>query len=486
MGFPKGFLWGGAFSDTQYEGGFGLDGRGMSVADFVTNGTHTNPRVITYKMPDGTTGTSIFKTGIPEGAVGYIDENRYYPSHQAVDGYHHWKEDIDLCHEMNWNVYRFSICWTRIFPNGNEDTPNEAGLQYYENMINLLNEYHMEPLVTICHDMLPAYLADHYDGWASRVTIDAYLKLCKALFERFKGKVKYWLTFNELNLCKGYAMLGIHNAEPQNHYQAIHNCFVASAYAVKMGKEIMGDEVMFGNMYAMSMPYPLTCKPDDVLKTQEIRRSGQFYYADVMLKGFYPGYAKKMLEHLGVTLKMEENDEEMLRKYPLDFCGFSYYASTTVNKDTKVAINGLSPDRNPYLEATPWGWTIDPKGLRFVLNELQDRYNKPLMIVENGLGNIDHFENDTVYDDYRIEYLKEHFKNMELAIEEDGVNLIGYTMWGAIDVVSMGTGEMKKRYGFVYVDMDDLGNGSKKRYKKKSFDWISKVYASNGNYSIDS
>lgn len=480
MNFPKGFLWGGASADSQYEGGFGEGGRGIVTNDFVTNGSHTSPRQVTWKMPDGTEGSSDYKTEIPVGARGYFKEGAYYPSHRAVDFYHRYKEDIALVKEMNFNIYRFSICWSRIFPTGMETEPNEEGLAFYEDIINELIAKDIEPLVTICHDQIPAHLADEYDGWSSRITIDCYLRYCKVLFERFKGKVKYWLTFNELNLCKGYGMLGIHSCAPQVHYNAIHNCFVASAYAVKMGKEIMGDDVMFGNMYAMSMPYPLTCKPDDVLKTQEIRRSGQFYYSDPMLKGFYPGYAKKMLAKLGVTLNIEEGDLEMMKAYPLDFCGFSYYASTTVNKDTVVASNGLSADRNPYLEATPWGWTIDPKGLRFVLNTLQDRYEKPLMIVENGMGNIDKFEDGTVQDDYRIAYLKEHFKNMEAAINEDGVNLIGYTMWGPIDVVSMGTGEMKKRYGFVYVDMDDLGNGSKDRYRKKSFYWIRDFYGSNG------
>ena len=479
MSFPKGFLWGGATSDSQYEGGFGEDGRGLLTTDFVTNGSKDKPKDVTWIMPDGTTGTSVFRTALPVGAKGYLDPERYYPAHQTVDFYHHYKEDIALMSEMNFNVYRFSICWSRIFPTGMEEEPNEAGLDFYENVIDELRRYSIEPLITICHDELPAYLADQFDGWSSRETIKAYLKLCKALFTRFGKKVKYWLTFNELNLCKGYAYLGIHQTDPQTHYNAIHNCFVASAYAVKMGKEMM-DDVMFGNMYAMSMPYPLTPKPEDVLKTQEIRRSGQFYYADVMLKGFYPGYAKKMLEKLGVTLHMEDGDEEILRQYPLDFCGFSYYASTTVNKDTVVAANGLSGDGNPYLKATPWGWTIDPQGLRYVLNVLQDRYDKPLMIVENGLGYIDRFENNAVMDDYRIDYLREHFKNMKAAVEEDGVNLIGYTMWAPIDLVSMSTGEMKKRYGFVYVDMDDLGYGSKKRYRKKSFDWISKVYGSNG------
>lgn len=481
--FPEGFLWGGASADSQYEGGFGEGGRGLASTDFVTDGSHTRARQVTYKTKDGEIGSCDFKSAMPEGAVGYIDPNQYYPAHQAVDFYHHYKEDIALMAEMGFNIYRFSICWTRIFPTGLEEVPNEEGLKFYEDVIDELVKYGMEPLVTICHDQVPAYLADNYDGWSSRVTIEAYLKLCKAVFERYGKKVKYWLTFNELNVCRGYAQLGIHSTDPQTHYQAMHHVFVASAYAVKMAKEMM-DDCMIGNMYAGSALYPLTCKPEDMLAQQRVRRL-TYYYSDVMLKGFYPNYARKMWEELGVVIQMEANDEEMLRKYPLDFFGFSYYRSTTVNKDSKISPIGLCMDTNPYLKATPWGWPLDPQGLRYVLNEYFDRYDKPVMIVENGLGEIDQFKNDTVEDDYRIDYLSEHFKNMHDAIYLDGVELLGYTMWAPIDLVSMSTGEMKKRYGLVYVDMDDKGNGTKKRYKKKSFEWFKQLTASNGGILED-
>ncbi len=475
--FPEGFLWGGASADSQYEGGFNEGGRGLASTDFVSDGSHDRARQVTYKLND-TVGSCDFKSDMPEGAVGYLDKDTYYPAHQAVDFYHHYKEDIALFKEMGFDIYRFSVCWTRIFPTGLEDKPNEDGLKFYENVIDELIKNDIQPLVTICHDQIPAFLADHYDGWSSRITIDAYLKLCKVLFERFKGKVKYWLTFNELNVCKGYAQLGVHSTEPQSHYQAMHHIFVASAYAVKMAHEIM-DDCMVGNMYAASALYPLTCKPEDMLAHMETRRL-TYYYSDVMLKGKYPSYAKKMWGKWNITIKMEKDDEAILASYPLDFCGFSYYRSTTVNKDSKISPIGLCMDVNPYLKSTPWGWPLDPKGLRYVLNELYDRYDKPVMIVENGLGEIDKFENDTVIDDYRIDYLREHFINMHDAIYKDGVELLGYTMWAPIDLVSMSTGEMKKRYGFVYVDMDDKGNGSKKRYKKKSFYWIKKVYESNG------
>ena len=475
--FPDGFLWGGASADSQYEGGFNEGGRGIVSTDFVTDGSHTQPRQVTYILDDGTKGSCDFKTSMPLGAKGYINKDYYYPSHQATDFYHRYKEDIALFAQMGFNIYRFSICWTRIFPTGLEDVPNEEGLKFYEDVIDELLKYHIEPLVTICHDQIPAYLADHYDGWSSRITIEAYLKLCHALFSCFGSKVKYWLTFNELNVCKGYAQIGTHSTDPQTHYQAMHHIFVASAYAVKMAHQMIPGS-MIGNMYASSALYPLTCQPDDMLAQQRVRRL-TYYYSDIMLKGFYPGYAKKMLESLNVEIKMDRDDEAILKQYPLDFFGFSYYRSTTVNKDSTISPIGLCMDVNPYLKATPWGWPLDPKGLRYVLNEFYDRYDKPLMIVENGLGEIDEFIDGTVDDQYRIDYLSEHFKNMHDAIYQDGVNLIGYTMWAPVDLVSMSTGEMKKRYGFVYVDMDDKGNGTKNRYKKKSFEWISKVYKSN-------
>jgi len=476
--FPKGFLWGGASAASQYEGGFHEEGRGLSTTDFVTNGSHVKPRQVTFKLMDGTLGSCDFKSEMPIDAIGCIFKDYYYPSHNAVDFYHHYKEDIAFMAEMGFKIYRFSINWSRIYPTGLEETPNEEGLRFYENVINELLKYNIEPLVTICHDELPAYLADHFDGWASRTTIDAYVKLAKTLFTRFGKKVKYWITFNELNICRGYAQLGIHKTDPQTHYQAMHHIFVASALAVKLGHKMIPGS-MFGNMYASSALYPLTCKPEDMLAQQYIRRL-TYYYSDVMMRGIYPNYAKKLWEEKGIVIQMNKEDEEILKKYPLDFFGFSYYRSTTVNKDSKIASIGLCMDENPYLPKTPWGWHLDPKGLRYVLNEFYDRYNKPMMIVENGIGEVDVFENNTVEDDYRISYLNDHFIQMHKAIYKDGVDLIGYTMWAPIDLVSMSTGEMKKRYGFVYVDMDDVGNGSKKRYPKKSFYWYKELIKSNG------
>ena len=433
---------------------------------------------VTYQLPDGTIGSSPLKAEIPEGAKGYIDPNKYYPSHDGVVFYHRYKEDIALMAEMGFHVYRFSICWSRIYPTGEEKTPNEEGLKFYEDIINELLKYGMGPLITICHDEIPAYLADEYDGWSSRHVIDCYLKLCRSLFERFKGKVKYGLSFNELNVVKGYAQMGTHKIDAQTHYQAMHHVFVASALATKMAHEMIPG-CMVGTMYAMSGLYPLTCKPEDMMAHMNTRRLS-YFYADTMVIGGYPYYAQSLFEKEGVVLKKEDGDDELLKNYPLDFITFSYYRTTTVNANTKLNIIGLAMDLNPYLEATPWGWPIDPLRLLYVMNELYDRYKKPIMIVENGMGEIDEFKDNTVDDQYRIDYLSNHFKNMKAAILEDHVDCIGYTMWGAIDLVSLSTGEMKKRYGFVYVDKNDDGTGTFNRYKKKSFHWMKHVIETQG------
>ena len=312
--FPDNFLWGGASADFQYEGGFGEGNRGLITADFVTDGNVDTLRQVTYKCKDGTLGSSPLKAEIPEGATGYIDPERYYPSHDGVDFYHRYKEDIALMAEMGFNVYRFSICWTRIFPTGEEAEGNELGLKFYENVIDELLKYHIEPLITICHDEIPAYLADHYDGWSSRHTINCYLKLCKTLFERFKGKVKYWLTFNELNVVKGYAQMGTHKIDSQTHYQAMHHVFVASSLATKMAHEMMPG-CMVGTMYAMSGLYPLTCKPEDMMAHMNTRRLS-YFYADTMVTGGYPYYAQALFEKEAAEKILEflnkhkgENDE---------------------------------------------------------------------------------------------------------------------------------------------------------------------------------
>lgn len=475
------FLWGGATASFQYEGGYREGGRGLSTHDFETDGSVEHPRCTTYRLPDGTVGearSSFFNPeSLPDGAEPYFREDRYYPSHRAVDFYHHWKEDIALLAGMGCNVFRFSICWSRIFPTGEEEAPNEAGLQFYDNVISELEKHHMEPLITIHHDELPIYLAEHYDGWSSRHTIDCYVKYCKALFERFGGRCRYWLTFNEINAVRGFAACGTHKCDNQTHYNAVHNMFLASARAVKLGHEMMPGS-QFGAMYASSALYPATCKPEDIFRHMRQRRETLFFI-DVMARGYYPSYSGDLLGRRGVTLHTEPGDEAILREGTLDYISFSYYRSNTVSVETKMNVIGGDP--NPYLESTPWGWPVDPLGLRYVLNEYYDRYQKPLFIVENGLGAVDKIEADgSIQDDYRIEYLRSHLRAMMQAIVEDGVECLGYTMWAPIDLVSLSTGEMKKRYGFIYVDMDDKGNGTLERKKKKSYDWMSEVIATQG------
>ena len=479
---PKGFLWGGATADFQYEGGFDEGGRGLLSHDYETDGSQENPRHHTMQMPDGSIinprSSFFYADPVPKEAQPVFLEDEYYPSHRAVDFYHHYKEDIALMAGMGFNVFRFSICWSRIFPTGEEETPNEEGLAFYDDVINEMAKYGMEPLITICHDELPMHLALKYDGWSSRHVIDCYVKYCKTLFERYGNRCRYWLTFNEINAVRGFGPCGTRQSEGQDCYQAAHHMFVASARAVKLGHEMMPNS-QFGAMYAMSELYPATCKPEDVFHRLQERREN-WYFIDIMGRGYYPRYVKEIWRRRGVKeIVFAEGDEEILREGQLDFISFSYYRSNTTKAgDDWFNVGGST---NPYLKETPWGWPVDPLGLRHVMNEIYDRIQKPIFIVENGMGAIDELdENGIVQDDYRIDYLRDHLQAMADAIIIDGVECLGYTMWGPVDLVSLSTGEMKKRYGFIYVDMDDKGNGSLKRTPKKSYAWMKEIIASNG------
>ncbi len=479
---PKGFLWGGATADFQYEGGFDEGGRGLLSHDYETDGSQENPRHHTMQMPDGSIinprSSFFYADPVPKEALPVFLEDEYYPSHRAVDFYHHYKEDIALMAGMGFNVFRFSICWSRIFPTGEEETPNEEGLAFYDDVINEMAKYGMEPLITICHDELPMHLALKYDGWSSRHVIDCYVKYCKTLFERYGDRCRYWLTFNEINAVRGFGPCGTRQSEGQDRYQAAHHMFVASARAVKLGHEMMPNS-QFGAMYAMSELYPATCKPEDVFHRLQERREN-WYFIDIMGRGYYPRYAKEIWRRRGVKeIVFAADDEELLREGQLDFISFSYYRSNiTKAGDDWFNVGGST---NPYLKETPWGWPVDPLGLRHVMNEIYDRIQKPIFIVENGMGAIDELdENGIVQDDYRIDYLRDHLQAMADAIIIDGVECLGYTMWGPVDLVSLSTGEMKKRYGFIYVDMDDKGTGSLKRTPKKSYAWMKEIIASNG------
>ena len=491
MKFPEGFLWGGATSANQFEGGWNEGARGPSAADVITAGSHSSPRLVTWRKPD--TGESGF-TGLgfaramefPEGAVPAILDGVYYPSHVATDFYHHYPEDIALMAEMGFKTFRMSLSWSRIFPNGDDEVPNEEGLAFYDKVFDELISYGIEPLVTLSHYETPLNLSIKYGGWVNRKLIGFFERFATCVFNRYKGKVKYWLTFNEINIMNScpFAAGGVMEATPQAKAQASHHQFVASALAVKSA-HIVSSEMMVGQMLAYQPTYAYTCDPADQLLLLEAQHK-VLWYADVQTGGHYPSYRLKEMERQGIQLEMQEGDLDLLAKYPADFLSFSCYGSITRTTHTEglstAGGNFARGVSNPYLEENEWGWATDPACLRLALNALYDRYHKPLWVVENGIGWNDVVESDgSIHDEYRIDYLRQNIKSMGEAINIDGVDLMGYTMWGCIDLVSAGTGEMKKRYGFVYVDRDDAGNGTLRRSKKDSFEWYKKVIASNGS-----
>jgi 6-phospho-beta-glucosidase len=471
MSFRKDFLWGGATAANQCEGGYNEGQRGLANVDVIPTGADRR-KVIT-----GQRKMLAFEDGY------------FYPAKEAIDMYHHYKEDIALFGEMGFKTYRLSIGWTRIFPNGDEEQPNEEGLKFYEDLFKECHKYGIEPLVTITHFDCPIHLIKEYGGWRNRKMIDFYEKLVRVLFDRYKGLVKYWLTFNEINMILHAPFLGaglvFEEGENQEQvkYQAAHHELVASALATKIAHEV-DPENQVGCMLAAGSYYPYSCNPKDVWESVKGNR-GNYFLIDVQSRGAYPPYALKELEHKGVVIEMEAGDSDILKDNTVDFISFSYYASRVAADENsgveKTAGNLFPTIKNPYLETSEWGWQIDPLGLRITMNDLFDRYQKPLFIVENGLGAVDEVMDDgTINDDYRISYLKAHLQAMKNAVEEDGVDLMGYTSWGCIDLVSAGTGEMKKRYGFIYVDRDNEGKGTLKRSRKKSFEWYKQVIAFNG------
>ena len=484
MSFPEGFLWGGATAANQYEGGCFEGGRGLATQDVRTAGSRAKKRTVTYIDAKGNhkEATRFEPMGI--GSKGIIEEGRYYPSHKAVDFYHRYKEDIALFAEMGFRCFRMSVSWTRLFPTGTETEPNEQGIAFYTDVFNEFKKYHIEPLVTLCHFDLPLYLANEIDGWVSRDTVTYFTRFSQTCFERFKGLVKYWITFNEINCMLDWNKLGIKTEEPNEFYQALHHVFLASAIAVKQGHEI-DPENKVGCMVAYGAMYPYDCHPDNYVNHLHSLRNMQ-WYLDVQCRGAYPSYKRKEWEREHIHFLAEAEDEKILKEGTVDFIGFSYYFSVVSKAGQTVRMTGdQSHDvPNPYLKKNEWGWQIDPVGLRSVCIELYDRYQLPLWIVENGYGGIDVFEKDGIHDPYRIDYLRAHIRELKKAIEWDGVDVLGYTPWGCIDLISAGTGEMKKRYGFIYVDMDDEGKGSLNRFRKDSFYWYKKVIETNGE-SLD-
>lgn len=470
---PDTFLWGGAVAAHQVEGGWNEGGKGVSVVDVLTAGSHGVDRVITDGIQDG----------------------YYYPNHDAVDFYHRYKEDIQLFAEMGFKCFRTSIAWTRIFPKGDEETPNEAGLQFYDDLFDELLKYGIQPVVTLSHFEMPYYLVKKYGGWKNRKLIDFFVKYALTVMERYKDKVKYWMTFNEINNQKnykyplfGYTCSGVIFTEDENPeecmYQVVHHELVASAIVVKEGHKINPD-FQIGCMIACVPLYPYSCHPEDVMYSA-LAMHDRYLFGDVHVRGEYPSYILKEWERKGFSIKQEKEDAEILRQGKVDFVGLSYYMTNAVKANNIAEGNGLDgfpgSISNPYVQKSDWGWQIDPIGLRYALNLLYERYQKPLFIVENGFGAIDEMDADgNINDDYRIAYLKAHIEEMKKAVLLDGVDLMGYTPWGCIDCVSFTTGEMEKRYGFIYVDRNNDGTGTLERYRKKSFYWYKNVIRTNGN-----
>jgi 6-phospho-beta-glucosidase len=467
--FPADFLWGGALAANQAEGAYREGGKGLSTVDMIPHGAHR----LAVKLGQEQRFT--------------LREDEFYPSHVGIDFYHRYKEDIALMAEMGFSVFRTSIAWSRLFPRGDETQPNAQGIAFYRDVFRECQKHGIEPLVTLCHFDVPMHLVQEYGSWRNRKMVAFFTHYARSCFEAFDGLVKYWLTFNEINILLHSPFSGaglvFEDGEHQEQvkYQAAHHELLASALATKIAHEV-NPHNQVGCMLAGGSFYPWSCKPEDVWVALEKDRENLFFI-DVQARGAYPAYTQRLLREKGVTLEMQPGDSEIL-KNSVDFVSFSYYASrcasAEMNEHNSSAANVVKSLKNPHILASEWGWGIDPLGLRITMNMMYDRYQKPLFLVENGLGAKDEFnQQGEIDDDYRISYLREHIKAMADAIE-DGVPVMGYTSWGCIDLVSASTGEMSKRYGFVHVDRDDQGNGTLARTRKKSFYWYQKVIASNG------
>ena len=475
--FPKGFYWGGATAANQLEGAWDVDGRGPSVDDHFLGGSVDTPREITIK----------------------IDPDRFYPNHDGIDFYHRYEEDIALFAEMGFNMFRMSIAWSRIFPTGEELEPNEEGLAFYDRVFDCCRAHGIEPLVTLSHYEMPYHLVEKYNGWESRELIELFERYAKTVLDRYHDKVRWWLTFNEINLgasaagalfetsmIRGFEGPGSEvKVTPQQCYQALHHQFVASGRVVRYAHEHY-PELKMGNMDCFILTYAATCDPADVWANQVEMDRMNWYCSDVQVRGAYPYYARRYWREHGIELDVRDGDLEDIAAGKIDFYTFSYYMSNTVTTHEGAETTGgnmVSGGKNPYLESTDWGWQVDPTGLRIALNQIYARYQIPMMVVENGMGALDEVVEENgekrVHDQYRIDYLKKHVAAMGEAVD-DGVDLIGYTWWGPIDLVSAGTGEMRKRYGFIYVDKHDDGTGDYSRIRKDSFYAYQQIIKSNG------
>lgn len=467
-GFPREFLWGGAIAANQAEGAWDIDGKGPSIADI-----EILPEEYSRQ---GVLGFNHSKQDIIDAIE---DKEGYYPRRFGIDFYHTYKDDLALMQEMGFKCFRTSFNWPRIFPKGDEESPKEKGLTYYDSLINEMVNNGMKPVMTMSHYEMPTHLVTEFKGWYSREVIDYFVNYAKVLLDRYHDKVEHWIVINQINSMGGwgeFGSLGMVNDQFENFendkYQALHHQFVASSMIAKYAHEKYPN-VKIGMMLGDDTRYPASCKPEDVFATTQYHQMNQYFYCDVLIRGEYPGYAKRYFAENDIKIDITETDLDIIKNNHVDFLSISYYYTRLVSKQDKELVE------NPYLEKSLWGWAIDPTGLRNALNQYWDRYRLPMFIAENGLGAIDELIDGQVNDDYRIAYLSSNIKSLKEAIK-DGVNVFGYASWGPIDIISCSQGEMSKRYGFIYVDLDDRGNGSRKRIKKKSFYWYKKVIESNG------
>lgn len=468
-GFPKNFMWGGAIAANQAEGAWNTDGRGPSQADIM---------LLPKKYSRlGSFGENVTRADIEHALA---DKEGNYPRRRGIDFYHTYASDLELMAEMGFKCFRTSFSWSRIFPNGDEDEPNEDGLKFYDHLIDKMLELHIEPVMTISHYEIPTHLILKYGGWANPKMIDFFMKFAKTLLNRYQNKVKYWIIFNQENDVYGwgeFAGLGIlkgeHENQEQTMFQAVHYQFVANAMIVKYAHELNPD-LQMGMMLGYTATYPKTDAPDDVMAAYKFNQKETYFFSDVTALGEYPGYMKRYFKENDIEISLAEGDLKLLRENTVDYIAFSYYSSNVVSADKPNEAQ-----MNDKLKASIWGWTVDPVGFRYAFNNLWDRYHLPLFVAENGIGALDKVEGGKVHDDYRIDYLRQHVEQMREAVK-DGVDVIGYAEWGPIDIVSYSQAEMSKRYGFIYVDLDDEGHGTGKRLKKDSFYWYQKVINTNG------
>jgi|LDZU01.1.fsa_nt_gi 6-phospho-beta-glucosidase len=474
VSFPHDFLWGGAIAANQAEGAYDIDGKGLSVADLhaYINKENRDDRREDFSVRNSNESLE-------------LNPMYYYPKQHGIDFYHTYKQDLALMQKMHLKCFRTSFQWSRIFPNGDEEKPNEKGLSFYDALIDEMSKNNIEPIMTISHYEMPVHLIKQYGGWANRKLVDFYARFCEVLFDRYHEKVKYWITFNQINLLT-FNSLGLLNTHQGNFleatYQSVHHQLVAQAIAKRTALNY-GLDLQVGTMLSDKIAYPATCKPEDILFNLR-KNQMQFFFSDVALRGYYPGYAFRYFDENGIKIDFLPGDENLLHTYTMDYLAFSYYY-TKINDSTKNSFEPLDKSKNPYLKSSEWGWEIDPLGLRTALNTYYDRYQCPLFITENGFGAKDIVEKDgTIHDAYRIQYIKDHLLQLYEAIK-DGVEVLGYCIWSPIDIVSCSSAEMSKRYGLIYVDIDDYGKGSGKRILKDSYFWYRDVIKSNGSILAD-